>query len=78
MCRFIWLLILGGSLTPSGCERKPADRTAGKVTSEDVCCDVGRALNTAADLSQQTKEEFQKSFDVWLKELDAKSVRLRE
>jgi DNA anti-recombination protein RmuC len=72
------MLMLAGLLTASGCERKPADRTPGKVTSEDVRRDAGQAVNTAAEYSQQTKEEFQKSLDARLKELDAEIVKLRE
>ena len=62
----------------SGCEQKPADPTPRKVTSEDVRRDVGQAVNTAAEFSQQTKEEFQKNLDARLKELDAEIAKLRE
>jgi LPS O-antigen subunit length determinant protein (WzzB/FepE family) len=61
-----------------GCERKPADRMPGKVTSEDVRRDAGQAVNTAGKFSQQTKEEFQKKLDARLKELDAEIAKLRE
>ena len=78
MSRFVWMLMLAGLLTASGCERKPADRTPVKVTSEDVRRDAGQAVNTAAEFSRQTKEEFQKSLDARLKELDTEIVKLRE
>ena len=78
MSRFVWLLMLVGLFAALGCERKPADRTPGKVTSEDVRRDAGQAVKTAAEYSQQTKEEFQKKLEAQLNELDAKIVKLRE
>jgi Skp family chaperone for outer membrane proteins len=72
------MLMLAGLLTAIGCERKPADRTPGKVTSEDVRRDAGQAAETAAEYSRQTKEEFQKKLDTRLKELDAEIATLRE
>ena len=78
MSRFVWMLIRAGLLTAIGCERKPADRTPGKVTSEDVRRDGGQAVNTAAEVSQQTKEEFQKKLEARLKELDAEIAKLAE
>jgi hypothetical protein len=51
-----------GLLVAVGCGQKPLDRTPGKVTSEDVRRDAGQAVNTAAEYSQQTKEEFRKNF----------------
>jgi DNA anti-recombination protein RmuC len=78
MSRSIWNLMVAGLLAANGCEQKPADRTSGKVTSEDVRRDAGQAVHTAAEFSQQTKEEFQKSFDARLKELDAEIAKLRE
>ena len=78
MSRFVWMLMLAGLLAAIGCEQKSADRTPGKVTSEDVRRDAGQAVNTAAEFSQQTKEEFQKKLDTRLKELDAEIAKLRE
>jgi LPS O-antigen subunit length determinant protein (WzzB/FepE family) len=72
------MLTLAGLLAAIGCERKPADRTPGKVTSEDVHRDAGQAVNTAVEYSQQTKEEFQENLDTQLKELDAKIIAIRE
>ena len=78
MSRFVWMLMLAGLLTAIGCEQKPADRTPGKVTSENVRRDAVQAGNTAAEFSQQTKEEFQKGFDAQLKERDGEIAKLRE
>lgn len=78
MSRFVWILMLAGLFAAIGCERKPADRTPGKVTSEDVRRDAGQAVKTAAEYSQQTKEEFQKKFEAQLNELDAKIAELRQ
>ena len=78
MSRFTWMLVLAGLLVVLGCEQKPADRTPGKVTSEDVRRDAGQAAETAAEYSRQTKDEFQKKLDTRLKELDAEIAKLRE
>ena len=78
MVRFCMMLMLVGLVTAIGCERKPADRTPGKVTSEDVRRDAGQAAETAAEFSQQTKEEFQAKLDTRLKELEAEMAKLRE
>ena len=68
----------GRVFAASGCEQKPADRPSGKVTSEDVRRDAGQAVNTAAEYSPQTKEEFQKRLDARLKELDTEIAKLQE
>ena len=78
MSRLLWLLIPAGLLTVSGCEQKPAEQTPERVTSEDVHRDVGQAAKTAAEFSQQTKEEFQKTLEARLQELDAEIAKLRE
>ena len=78
MSRFVWGMMLAGLLAAIGCEQKPAERTPGKVTSEDVRRDAGQAAKTAAEYSQQTKEEFQKDLDTRLNELDAEIAKLRE
>ena len=46
----------------------------GKVTSEDVR-DVDQAAETAAEYSQQTKDEFQKKLDARRTKLDAEIAR---
>ena len=78
MCRCAWMLMLAGLLTGIGCERKPAARTPGKVTPEDVRRDAGQAAETAAEYSRQAWDEFQKQLDTRLKELDAEIAALRE
>ena len=78
MSRFVWMLMLAVLLTANGCERRPADQTPGNVTSEDVRRDACQAVNTAAECSQQTKEEFQKNLDARVKELDADIAKLCE
>jgi len=78
MLRFVWTLMLAGLFAALGCAQKPADRTPGKVTSEDVRRDAGQAVKTAAEYSQQSKEEFQRNLDARLNELDAKIAKLRE
>jgi TolA-binding protein len=78
MRRFVLLVMLAGLLAASGCESKPAEPKPGKVTSEDVRRDAGKAVETAAEFSQETKEEFQKKLDLRLKELDAEIAKLRE
>jgi regulator of replication initiation timing len=60
MSRLLLILMLAGSIAALGCEREPADRLPGKVTSEDVRRDFDKAAQTAADYAQQTKEAFQK------------------
>ena len=79
MSRFVWMLMLAGLFASSGCEQKSADPTPKKtVTPEDVRRDAGQAADTAAEYSQQAKEEFQKKLETQLKELDAKIAELRE
>jgi hypothetical protein len=63
MWRLVWMLMLAGLFAAIGCEQKPADRTPGKVTSEDVRRDAGQAAKTAAEYSRQTKEEFPKKLE---------------
>jgi hypothetical protein len=78
MSRVVWMLMFAGLFAWSGCEQKLGDRTPGKVTSEDVRRDASQAVNTAAEYSQQTKEEFQKKLATQFDELDDKIVKLRE
>jgi hypothetical protein len=49
MSRFVWMMSLAGLLAAIGCEQTPANRTPGKVTSEDVRRDAGRAAKTVAE-----------------------------
>jgi len=78
MVRFSMLFVVMGFLVALGCERKPANQTPGKVTSEDVRRDAGQAVDTAAEYSQQAKDEFQKKLDAQLTELDGQIAKLRE
>lgn len=78
MSRLAWLFVCVGLLNAVGCEQKLNDQEPGKITSEDVSRDAAKALTTAAEFSQQTKEEFQKSLELRLKDLDAEIVKLRE
>lgn len=78
MSRLIWMFMLSVLLAASGCDQKPVDRPSGTVTSEEVRRDAGQAVNTAAEYSAQTKEEFQKRLDARLKELDAEIAKLQE
>ena len=78
MSRSVWILMLAVLFAVQGCERKPADQTPGKVTSEDVRRDADQAVDTAVEYSQQTKEAFQKKLDAQLNELDAKIAELRD
>jgi TolA-binding protein len=61
-----------------GCDRKPADRAPGTVTSEDVHRDTGQAVDTAVEFSQQTKVEFQKNLAAQLQGMDTEIAKLRE
>ncbi len=78
MVRRFYVLVLMAFVAVIGCERKPADRMPGTVTSEDVRRDAGQAVDTAAEFSQQAKEEFQKNLDARLQEMDAQIAELRE
>jgi hypothetical protein len=78
MPRLVWILMLAVLFAAPGCERKPADRTPGKVTPADVRRDAGQAVDTTVEYSRQTKEEFQKKLEAQLNELDAKIAKLRE
>lgn len=78
MVRALCGMMLAGVLAAVGCDQKSADPMPGKVTSEDVRRDAGQAAKTAAEFSQQAKEEFQRSLEARLKELDAEIVKLRE
>ena len=73
-----YVVILTGLFLVVGCEQKPADLAPKKVTSEDVRREAGQAINAAVEYSRQTKDEFQKSLEARLKELDAEIVKLQE
>jgi TolA-binding protein len=75
MAHWLCVLMLAGFVVDAGCDRKSAP---GKVTPEDVRRDASQAVNTAAEFSQQTKEEFQKKLEARLNSLDAEITKLRE
>jgi len=78
MSRCIWFLILAVVLTVIGCEPKPVDPAPGKVTSVDVRRDVGKALDTTGKSVEQTKEDFQRSLNARINELEVEIAKLRE
>jgi hypothetical protein len=78
MIRLKWMLMLAGLLAAIGCDQSRIDRTAGKVTSEDVRRDVGHADKTTAAYAEQTKEGYQQQLDTRLKGMDAEIAMLHE
>lgn len=78
MIRTCCLLLLTGTFTVIGCEPSPSVSASKKVTSEDVSRDTNQAVKTATEYSRQTKDEFQKSLDARLKDLDIEIAKLRE
>jgi hypothetical protein len=78
MSRCVWFLMVAGLITAIGCEGKSPDQPSGKVTSDDVRGDTKQAVDTAAEFSQQSRDEFQKKIEAQLTELDAEITKLRE
>lgn len=72
------VVMLAGFAAVMGCSKEPAGQAPGEVTAEDVRRDAGQAAKTAAEYSQQAKDEFQKKLEGRLTELDAEIVKLRE
>ena len=72
------IFMLAGLIAVTGCEQPSSVPTSGKVTSEDVRHDAGKAVDTTAEFSQQAKDEFQQKLAARLKDLDAEIVTLRE
>jgi len=72
------VFLLVGFIAVTGCEQPSSVPTHAKVTSEDVRHDAGKAVDTAAEFSQQTKDEFQQKLEARLKELDVELAVLRE
>lgn len=54
MMRGFCLILLTAFVTVTGCEQPASAPTSGKVTSEDVRQDAGKAVDTAAEFTQQT------------------------
>jgi len=70
------VLILAGFLTLTGCDQQsPAP---GKVTSEDVRHDVGKAVGTGAEFAEQSKDEFLAKLEARLKEVDTRIAAMQE
>ena len=78
MARGFCVVVLAGLATVMGCEQKPADESPGTVTSDDVRRDAGQAVDTAAEYSEQAKDEFQGRLEARLEELDSEIAALRE
>jgi TolA-binding protein len=78
MYRFILSLLLIILFATAGCEQQTTDQAPGKVTVDDVRRDAGKALNTAAEFSQQAKVELQQKLAARLKDLDAEIAKLRD
>jgi TolA-binding protein len=72
------MMPLVGMLAMNGCDQRSVDPSKGKVTSEDVRRDAERAVETASAFSQQAKEDFKKSMQSQLSDLDSKVSELRE
>ena len=77
MHRFLFSF-LTVSLIASGCDQPTSSAPPGGVTSDDVRRDAENAIDTAAEFSQQTKEEFQSKLNARLAQLDEEIVMLRE
>ena len=77
MVRSFWMLLLG-LLVTTGCEQKQSTPVPGKVSADDVKREAGEAVDTAAEYSQQAKEDFVRSLNARLTELDAEIANLRE
>lgn len=78
MVRGFCVVMLAGLATIMGCEQKPSDKTPGTVTSEDVRREAGQAVDTAAEFTEQAKEEFQSRLKVRLEVMDGEIAALRE
>ena len=79
MARLSCVVMFAGLVAVTGCEQQSAVPTPKpKVTSEDVRRDAGKAAETATEYSRQAMEEFQKSLDLRIKELDVEIAKLRE
>jgi len=77
MSRFVWMVSWPDCSQQSVASR---NRLIGhrERSRPKTCAVMPRAAKTAAEYSQQTKEEFQKDLDARLNELDAEIAKLRE
>jgi TolA-binding protein len=78
MARGLCVLALAGLASIMGCEQKPSGDASPNVTSEDVRREAGESVDTAAEFSNQSKEEFQTRLEARLKKLDDEIAALRE
>ena len=78
MVRGFCVVALAGLATIMGCEQKPSNETPGAVTSEDVRRDAGQTVDTAAEFTEQAKEEFQNQLQARLEKMDGEIASLRE
>lgn len=78
MFRYNWFFMSAAFLSFTGCEPNARDPEHGKVTSEDVPRDVGKALETTGKSAEQSKEDFQRGFSARIEELEAEIAKLRE
>ena len=83
MAREFCVAMLVGLIAVMGCQKEAADPspkagTEKPVTSEDVRRDAGKTADSAAKLTQQSKEEFQEKLEARLKTLDGEIEKLRE
>lgn len=77
MQRF-WFSFIAVLSIAGGCDKPTSSPSSGGVTSNDVRRDAENAIDTAAEFSQQTKEEFQLKLNARLGQLDEEIVMLRE
>ncbi len=76
MIRMSLVLMLAGFFALTGCDQQsPAP---GKVTSEDVRDDAGKAVGTAAEFAQQSKDEFLAKLEARLIEFDTQIAAMQE
>jgi TolA-binding protein len=71
-------LVLIGTMGVSGCDQNAADPTqTAKPTSEEVRRDIGKAADSVAEYSEQTKQDYQRSLDTRIKEMEVEIEKLR-
>jgi hypothetical protein len=81
MSRLGWTLVVATLLATSACEQKPSENVPvvpDNVVRDETRGDAAKAVDAAADFSQQTKEVLQSKLDEGLKKLDTEIAKLRE
>ncbi len=76
MLRMSLVLMLAVFFAFTGCDRQST--APGKVTSEDVRRDTGRAVDTTAEFAEQNKDEFLAKLKARLKEVDTQIAVIQE